>query len=153
MPLGSEATGAAVPVPQGRPRIAQRFIAGLTTVRNPKSRRDGRTRPHASFAPSGLGLRYTSSPAITGVLPKYRSAVVLDGSNVRTGLFLRGSPIHSDRSFLLLIDCGFGQHALTRWAIITHPPGTKPFNTGGMGHVASFPVNVPNQRARCLLPP
>ena len=53
------------------------------------------------------------SPRFQGVLPKYRSAVVLDRSNIRTGFFIRTPPSHSDRSFRLFIDCGFGQHALT----------------------------------------
>ena len=70
-----------------------------------------------------------------------RSAVVLDRSNVRTGLFPRISPIHSDRSFLLFIDCGFGQHALNRWAIVDRPCGT------GTAHVASNPSSIARGRA------
>jgi hypothetical protein len=62
------------------------------------------------------------------VLPKYRTAVVLDRSNIRTGFFIRTPPSHSDRSFRLFIDCGFGQHALYHWVKnenVKAPEGAK----------------------------
>ena len=55
------------------------------------------------------------------MLPKYRSAVVLDRSNLRTGFFIRIPPSDSHRSFRLSIVCGFGQHALNSAATRESP--------------------------------
>ena len=46
-----------------------------------------------------------SSTSLRACYPKYRSAVVLDRSNIRTGFFIRTPPSHSDRPFRLFIDC------------------------------------------------
>ena len=113
MPLGSEAIGA-VParegrltiVPQGRLRIAQRFIAGLTRLKQ-------------SQVPQG---RKNSSAGLLSPLPGLNAFVVNDPSDKLLGYF---QPSLRDEVIDILV-------ALKR--------------------LACFPINVPNEQVKRLLP-